>query len=100
MEPTRELDQIRAELNRLHDRTSDIKINATALEATTEQRFNHIILCLEALKKDLESVNGSVASLQMLASEGQTSLRTLLWLGGVVAGITAFLIMLYELFAK
>ena len=100
MEPTRELDQIKTELNRLHDRTTSTRLEVTALEATTEQRFNHIILCLEALKKDLESVNGSVASLQVLASEGQTSLRTLLWLGGVVAGITAFLIMLYELFAK
>ena len=100
MEPTRELDQIRAELDKLHDRTNDIKVNATALEATTEQRFNHILLCLEGLRKDLEAMNSSVASLQTLASEGQTSLKTLLWLGGAVAGITAFFIMLYDLFPK
>ena len=100
MEPTRELDQIRAELDKLHDRTNNLKVNTTALEATTEQRFNHIIECLEALKKDLESVNSHVSSLQMIATEGQTSLKTLLWLGGVVAGITAFLIMLYDFIPK
>ena len=100
MEPTRELDQIRAELDKLHDRTNGIKVTATALEATTEQRFNHILQCLEGLRKDLETMNSSVSSLQVLASEGQTSLKTLLWLGGVVAGVTAFFIMLYDLFPK
>lgn len=100
MEPTRELDQIRAELDKLHDRTNDIKVNATALEATTEQRFEHILACLEAMKTDMQSLNNSVASLQTLATEGQTSLKTLLWLGGAVAGVTAFFIMLYDLLPK
>jgi chromosome segregation ATPase len=100
MEPTRELDQIRSELNRLHDRTTATKLDVTALQATTEQRFEHIINCLEAMKADMESLNTSVASLQTLATEGQTSLKTLLWLGGAIAGISAFLIMLYNLLPK
>lgn len=100
MEPTRELDQIRAEIDKLHDRTNNVKITVTTLEATTEQRFNHIIECLEALRRDLEVMNGSVSSLQTLASEGRTSLKTLLWLGGAVAGATAFFIMVYDLFPK
>jgi len=100
MEPTRELDQIRSELNRLHDRTTATKLDVTALQATTEQRFEHILTCLEAMKHDMESLNASISSLQTLATEGQTSLKTLLWLGGVVAGVTAFFIMLYDLFPK
>jgi len=100
MEPTRELDQIRSELNRLHDRTTATKLDVTALQATTEQRFEHILNCLEAMKHDMESLNASISSLQTLATEGQTSLKTLLWLGGVVAGVTAFFIMLYDLFPK
>jgi hypothetical protein len=100
MEPTRELDQIRSELNRLHDRTTATKLDVTALQATTEQRFDHIINCLEAMKQDMESLNNSITSLQTLATEGQTSLKTLLWLGGAIAGISAFLLMLYDFFPK
>ena len=100
MEPTRELDQIRSEINRLHDRTTATKLDVTALQATTEQRFDHIINCLEAMKQDMESLNNSITSLQTLATEGQTSLKTLLWLGGAIAGISAFLLMLYDFFPK
>ena len=100
MEPTRELDQIRSELERLQDRTVSTRIEITALQATTEQRFAHILNCLEAMKTDMENLNNSVAGLQTLATEGQSSLKTLLWLGGAVAGITAFFIMLYEFIPK
>lgn len=100
MEPTRELDQIRSELDKLHDRTTSTRIDITALQATTEQRFEHIINCLEAMKTDMEALNNSVLNLRTLATEGQTSLKTLLWLGGAVAGLTAFFIMLYDLLPK
>lgn len=100
MEPTRELDQIRSELDRLHDRTNATRLEVTALQATTEQRFEHILNCLEAMKADMETLNSSISSLQTLATEGQTSLKTLLWLGGAVAGITAFFIMLYDMLPK
>jgi hypothetical protein len=52
------------------------------------------------MKNDMESLNTSIASLQTLATEGQTSLKTLLWLGGAIAGISAFIIMLYNLLPK
>ena len=96
MEPTRELDQIRTELNRLHDRTNATKLDITALQATTEQRFNHILTCLEAMKNDMEALNQSVMSLQTLATEGRTSLKTLLWIGGAVAAVTTFLLTIYS----
>lgn len=96
MEPTRELDQIRSELNRLHDRTNATKIDITALQATTEQRFNHILNCLEAMRGDMKALNESVMSLQTLATEGRTSLKTLLWIGGAVAAVTTFLLTIYS----
>lgn len=96
MEPTRELDQIRSELNRLHDHTNATKIDITALQATTEQRFNHILNCLEAMRGDMEALNESVMSLQTLATEGRTSLKTLLWIGGAVAAVTTFLLTIYS----
>lgn len=96
MERTRELDQIRSELDKLHDRTNSTKIEVTALQATTEERFNHILNCLEAMKRDMEALNQSVMSLQTLATEGRTSLKTLLWIGGAVAAVTTFLLTIYS----
>ena len=96
MEPTREFDLIHAELAKLHDRTNDTKINITALQSTTEQRFNHILTCLEAMRGDMESLSTSVQSLQTLATEGRTSLKTLLWLGGAIAAVTTFIFTLYS----
>ena len=96
MEPTRELDQIRTELDKLHDQTTLTRIEVTALQATTDQRFNHILNCLEAMKADMEALNGSVSSLQTLATEGRTSLKTLLWVGGAVAAVTTFLLTIYN----
>lgn len=96
MEPTRELDQIRSELDRLHDRTTSTKLEITALQATSEQRLNHILTCLEALRSDMEVLNESVANLQTLATEGRTSLKTLLWLGGAAAAATSLFFTLYS----
>lgn len=96
MEPTRELDQIRSELNKLHDRTTAARLETTALQATTEQRFNHILNCLEVIKSDMEALNQSVGNLQTLATEGRTSIKTLLWLGGAVAAITTLFFTIYS----
>lgn len=96
MEPTRELDQIRSELNTLHDRTTSLRVEIAASQAATEQRFAQIMACLEELRKDIESTNTSITNLQQLASEGKTSLKTLLWLGGAVAAVTTFVLMIYS----
>jgi hypothetical protein len=96
MEPTRELDQIRVELDRLREQTVSTRLDVTALQATTDQRFNHIVNCLEAMKADMEALNHSVSSLQTLATEGRTSLKTLLWVGGAVAAVTTFLLTIYN----
>lgn len=100
MEPTRELDQIRSELDRLHDRTTATRMDVTALQATTQQRFEHILQCLEAMRSDMETLNTSVANLQTLATEGRTSLKTLLWLGGAVAAATTIILTLYSYIPK
>ena len=96
----RELDQIRVELDRLQDRTTNVRIDVTALESKTEQRFDHILACLETIRKDMETLSTSVQQLETLATEGRTSLKTLLWVGGAVAGVTAFLLMIYGYIPK
>lgn len=100
METTRELDQIRAELDKLHERSTAAKVTVTALEAMTEVRFNHILSCLESMKADIETLTGSVNNLQKLASDGKTSLNTLLWVGGTLAGFISLVAMVYDIIPK
>jgi len=96
METSRELDQVRSELNTLHERTNSNKVAIATIEAVNEQRFDHILACLETVKKELEAQNASISNLQSMATEGKTSLRTLLWIGGFIASVTAFFLMVYD----
>lgn len=100
METSRELDQIRAELNSLHERSNNNRTAIATLEGVNEQRFDHILACLETMKKEMEEQNASISSLQSLATEGKTSLKTLLWVGGFIASLAAFFIMIYETLPK
>jgi hypothetical protein len=100
METNRELDQVRFELNSLHERSNNNKIAIATLEAVNEERFDHILSCLEKLQERIEEQNASIAMLQSLANEGKTSLKTLLWIGGFIASVTAFFIMIAEYVPK
>ncbi len=100
MEPTRELDQIRSELDKLHDRTNATKVALSTLEATTAAQQHQIMLILEAIQKDMDTMRDSIGALQALAQEGQTSLRTLLWVGGVIASLFGFLALIYGYLPK
>jgi len=97
---TRELDQIRSELNSLHERSNNNKISIATLEAVNEQRFNNILACLETMRKEMEVQNATIANLQSLATEGKTSLKTLLWIGGFIASAVAFFVMIYDTIPK
>lgn len=100
METSRELDQVRSELNSLHERTNNNKVAIATLEAVNEQRFDHILTCLETLQKRMEEQNASISMLQSIANEGKTSLKTLLWIGGFIASVAAFFIMIVDYIPK
>lgn len=90
----RELNQIREDIDKLHDRSNNNKVKIAALEATERERYEHILASIDKLRQDIESMNESVRALQSLATEGKTSLRTLLWVGGTVAALTSFILMI------
>lgn len=96
----RELDQIQTELDRLHERSQTNKANISAHEAVCEERYAQIILTMHELKDELKTVHIKLNEVSELASQGRTSLKTLLWVGGLVAGITAFIATLINIFPK
>ena len=96
----RELDQIQIELDRLHERSQSNKANMTAHEAVCEERYNNIIHTMNEIRGELKAMHIKVNGVSELATQGRTSLKTLLWVGGAIASVTAFLVMIINMFPK
>lgn len=87
----RELDKIQTELDRLHERSQSNKANISSHEAVCEERYAQIMLAMMEMKEELKTVHTKLNEVQELASQGKTSLKTLLWVGGTVAALAAFI---------
>ena len=96
----RELNQIQIELNQLHERSQNNKANISAHEAVCEERYAQIIATLSNLTDELRIVHKKLNEVNDLATQGKTSLRTLLWVGGLVSGIIATMSLLFGFFPK
>lgn len=99
-EDTRELDQIQNDIETLHERSQNNKANISAHEAVCEERYAQIISSMQELKEELKTVHLKLNEVSELANQGKTSLNTLLWIGGVVAGVTAFIAMIINMIPK
>ena len=96
----RELDQIQGDIETLHERSQNNRANISAHEAVCEERYTQIVNTMQELKEELNMVHQKLNEVSELASQGKTSLKTLLWIGGVVAGIAAFIATLINIIPK
>ena len=96
----RELDQIQTELDRLHERSQGNKATISAHEAVCEERYAQIISTMTTMHEELQSLHKKVDDVSDLATQGRTSLKTLLWVGGVGAGIISLLTMIINVFPR
>ena len=99
-EDTRELDQIQNDIETLHERSQSNKANISAHEAVCEERYAQIIATMQDLKDELKTVHLKLNEVSELANQGKNSLKTLLWVGGAVAGIAAFIAMIINMLPK
>jgi len=100
MDSTRELDQIRREMSRIEEKSSTAIVSIARLEAVSEEKFTNILKCLENIQRDMDTLRNSISSLESMASKGETSLKTLLWVGGTVGAITTLLLTIYSYIPK
>ena len=96
----RELDQIQTELDRLHERSQGNKATISAHEAVCEERYAQIMITMTTMHEEIQSLHKKVDDVSDLATQGRTSLKTLLWIGGVVASIVALLTMILNVFPR
>jgi len=99
-ENIRELDQIQGELDRLHERSQSNKANISAHEAVCEERYNNIILTMNSMNEEMQLMHKKLNEVGDLASQGKTSLKTLLWVGGTVAAIATFVSVIINMLPR
>jgi ERCC4-related helicase len=97
---TRELDQIQQELDRLHERSQSNRANISAHEAVCEERYNNIISTMNSISDEMRLMHKKLNQVSELASQGKTSLKTLLWLGATVAAIATFISVLINILPR
>ena len=100
MADVRELDQIQIEIERLHERSQSNRAEIQSHEAVCEERYNSIVSMFQRLENRLEKIDLEVDSIKEVATSGRASLKTLLWVGGLTAGIISLVTMIIPLFPK
>src|SRR5210317_5534 len=96
----RELDQIQTELDRLHECSQGNKATISAHEAVCEERYAQLIITMNTMHEEIQSLHKKVDDVSDLATQGRTSLKTLLLIGGVVASAIALLTMILNVFPR
>jgi len=97
-ENQRELDQIQTELDRLHERSQSNKAGISAHEAVCEERYNTIVSMFERFESRMDKIETNLTEIREMATQGRASLKTLLWIGGLTAGIISLLSMIIPYF--
>ena len=100
MADVRELDQIQVEIERLHERSQSNRAEIQSHEAVCEERYNSIVSMFERLENRLEKIDTEVDVIKEVATTGRASLKTLLWVGGLTAGIISLIAMIIPIFPK
>jgi hypothetical protein len=95
-----DLSSIREEIRQLHERSQNTKTEVKVLQTKFDERHLALMEKMEKLANDVERLNNrfdsemsslleKVDQLNNLANQGKTSLRTLWFIGGLVAAVGA-----------
>ena len=79
------------DVNTLHERTQETKAQLNTHEAVCQERYENILSTIDKYDNKIRAIHKEVLELKTLATQGKTSLRTLFFMGTVVAAIIAAL---------
>lgn len=106
-----DLSSIREDIKQLHERSQNTKTEVRVLQTKFDERHLALMEKMEKITSDVERLNSrfdsemaslldKVDRLSDLANQGKTSLRTLWFIGGLVAAIGATLATWSDLLFK
>jgi len=85
------ISRLEKDVNTLHERTQETKTRLSTHEAVCEERYENILNTFASYEGKLDEVHKEVLELKTLATQGKTSLRTLFFVGTMVAASIAAL---------
>lgn len=91
MDYQRELNKVQKDLETAFSKIESTNLSVVELQATHREQYNKIVSTLEQLNKDMQTLSAAVKTLESLATQGRTSLKTLLWVGGFIAAFATFI---------
>lgn len=86
MNNERELNQIQNDVDTLHNRTQDTKLQLSTHEAVCAERYESIMKNFEQLQEQIQYTYEELNELRTLATQGRSSLKTLVFIGIFVSG--------------
>jgi predicted RNase H-like nuclease (RuvC/YqgF family) len=66
--------------------------------AVQANEIKHLHADVEDMKKDIEEIKKSLANIDKVLSEARGGWKTLMWAAGAGSAVTAFLIMIQQIF--
>lgn len=94
-----ELADIREEIRRLHERTQQTKSNLESLKVLSEVRNDNLVDALtklaenyERINRDIKELSEKIEKLNILATSGKASIRTLLIVGGLISSLVGMIV--------
>jgi DNA repair exonuclease SbcCD ATPase subunit len=100
MTESRELDHIQTELNILHERSQDNKLKIASHEASCDERYANIMKMLENSQKQHDEMHQEIKRLHNLATQGQSTIKTLFYVGTFTGALSAFIYTILQIFPK
>lgn len=98
MSTERELDQIQKDIETLHERTQLTKSEFATHEAVCAARYEKIMENFERLQEQIQYTFEEVQDLKKLATQGKSSLKTLIFIGMFIAGLVSFIYTALSIF--
>ena len=98
MSTERELDQIQKDIETLHERTQLTKSEFATHEAVCAARYEKIMENFERLQEQIQYTFEEVQDLKRLATQGKSSLKTLVFIGMFIAGLASFIYTALSIF--
>ena len=76
-------------INKVQDLAQSTHVNFSKHEAVCQERYEQLLHSFERFDKRLDEMQREVSDLKTLATSGRVSLKTLIWIGSVVAGLVS-----------
>jgi len=80
---------IEQNIDTLHERTQQSKLDFSRHEAVCQERYEQLLKNMAVMSKNISEMHKEINELKIIATSGRVSLKTLIWVGSVTGSIIA-----------